>query len=462
MTHCQRDSAHSTSTRAGVVASLLLALLWFQPPAAAQQQVADVGSATVGEAAEVTYAGDVAAILQENCQVCHREGAIAPMALTTYEEVRPWAPLIRDRVVEREMPPYHYDTDIGIQELQEDKRLSEAEIQTIVKWVEQGAPAGDLAEVPPEPEWPDPAEWRMAERFGQPDVVIPSTPYDVPADGQDIWWQPTVPTGIEEDRCIKAIETKPTVEGQAFTHHANSSFMVENAEGEMERFGRLSEYALGKLGEIIPADACRIAPADSYVSWDIHYFPNGTALEDDQVEVGIWYHDEPAENFEYEQDLTLYFLEGGDYDIPPHGTLVAQGFHSFDHPVRIDSFQPHMHLRGTAASLEIFHPETGERELISMISNWNPEWQLSHVYEEDVAPLVPAGSVLEITQYYDNTENNPYNPDPNQWVGAGQRTADEMSHAWIAVTHLDQEGYEALVAERAAMEEEDATAAGDD
>jgi len=107
-------------------------------------------------------------------------------------------------------------------------------------------------------------------------------------------------------------------------------------------------------------------------------------------------------------------------------------------------------------SLEIFYPETGRREMVSMISNWNPLWHLSHIYEDDVAPLIPAGAVITLTAWYDNTENNPYNPDPDQWVGTGQRTADEMSHAWIAVTHLDQKGYEQMVSERRSATEDDA------
>jgi hypothetical protein len=103
-----------------------------------------------------------------------------------------------------------------------------------------------------------------------------------------------------------------------------------------------------------------------------------------------------------------------------------------------------------AASLEFFFPETGRRQLISMVSNWSAMWHHSHVYNADVAPLLPTGAVMVMTQWYDNTANNPINPDPTVWVGRGARTTDEMSHNWIAVTHLDQEGYERIVAEREA------------
>ena len=141
---------------------------------------------------------------------------------------------------------------------------------------------------------------------------------------------------------------------------------------------------------------------------------------------------------------------------------MTQGFHSFDHPVRIDSFQPHGHLRMNAASLEIYHPATGEVEPVSQISNWSATWHHSHIYEPDVAPLVPTGSVLVIKQWYDNTINNPNNPDPDVFVMGGSRTADEMTHAWLAITHLDDEGYEELLAQRLDQHSESVTSSKDD
>jgi len=408
---------------------------------------------------QVTFSPDIAVILQENCQVCHQAGGIGPMSLMTYDEVRPWAPMIREKVVTQEMPPYHYDTNVGIQELKSDARLSAEEIQAIVSWVDAGAPVGDPAEMPPPVEWPDAREWRMAERFGEPDVVISSSPYTVPEVGGDRWWRPQVPTGITEDRCIMAIETKPRIEGRSMTHHANSQFEVQNENGEWEQVARLSEYALGKLGEIIPEGACRKAPANSQVSWDIHYYTNGQEAPNHQVDVGIWYYPEGYQA-SYTQDLRNYDVTG-DLDIAPNGTMMAQGFQSFDHPVRIDSWQPHGHLRLVAASFEIFDPATGSRELISMVSNWTAYWHLSHVYADHVAPLVPAGAVMVMTQWYDNTVNNKNNPDPTVYVGSGSRTTDEMGHQWIAITHLDQAGYDELVAEREALDQLRNTA-GDD
>jgi len=425
---------------------------WIAVPALALAVLGLPGVANAQEGNPApTFAKDVAPILQQNCQICHQPGSIGPMSLMNYEEVRPWGPVIKLQVMSRQMPPYHYDTSVGIQELKHDMRLSEEEILTIADWVDAGSPLGNVADLPPPMTFPDAAEFRLASDLGPPDVIVRSTPYTIPANGQDRWWQPVVDVGgIPTDRCIRAIETKPSVKGRAAAHHANSTWRLtgENS-GQGGGGGRLSEYALGKLGEIVPADACRIAPANARVSWDIHYYPSGEEVVDDVVEIGIWlYPEEFKPETLYRQTLSLYNLSGGDFDIPPHGTLMTQGFHSFRTPVRIDSFQPHGHLRLKGKSLEVFNPATNRREMISQITNWNPGWHLSHIYEDHVAPLVPIGSILIITAWYDNTADNPYNPDPDQWVGIGNRTADEMSHAWIAVTHLDEEGYQRLLAER--------------
>jgi hypothetical protein len=139
--------------------------------------------------------------------------------------------------------------------------------------------------------------------------------------------------------------------------------------------------------------------------------------------------------------------------IPPHEIVMTEGFHSFDHPIRIDSWQPHGHLRLRAASLEIFYPETGRTETISMVSDWSATWHHSHIYADDVAPLVPTGAVLIQRNWYDNTADNPHNPDPDQWVNYGSRTSDEMSHGWLGITHLDEEGYQRLLEERREREE---------
>ncbi|MDF1766926.1 MAG: cytochrome c [Gammaproteobacteria bacterium] len=404
-----------------------------------------------------TYNGEVGRIINENCVVCHREGGIGPMQFENYEQIRPWAPLIQLKVARREMPPYAYDHGIGIQDLQGDWRLQQEEIDTIVAWVDAGSPLGDPDRQPPAPELNDPSEWNFVSTLGQPDRIIASQSMDIPANGNDLWSNHYVSSGITADRCIKAVQVKPRGDAKAVVHHANSAVELENADGTMERYGQLTEYAMGKWGEIVPEGVCRTIPAGAQVRWSIHMFPGGlgamapgSVIEDNVVEIGLWLHPEGYEEVaQYKQDLKLYQISPQDeLVVPPHGHAMTQGFHTFDHPVRVDSFQPHGHLRMNAASLEIFYPETGETVAVSQISKWSATWHHSHIYDPDVAPLVPAGAVLILKQWYDNTEANPNNPDPDMFVMGGSRTGDEMTHAWIAITHLDDEGFDTLVAER--------------
>ncbi|MCB1671084.1 MAG: hypothetical protein R3F41_03135 [Gammaproteobacteria bacterium] len=425
-----------------------IAALGFQASAQAQEH-----------SAEQTYTGGIGRIINDNCVVCHRDGGVGPMQFETYEQVRPWAPLISMRVANREMPPYAYDQHIGIQDLQGDWRLEQEEIDAIVGWANAGAPLGDADVTVAAADLPDPNQWTFAKEFGQPDLIIPSSPYDIPSTGNDLWSKEFVSTGLTEDRCIKAVQVKPRGDAAAVVHHANSDVYIEGEDGQLENYGQLTEYAMGKWGEIPGDGVCRMMPANSHVLWDIHMFPGGVGatakgemIEDNVVEIGVWFHEPGYEQSAYNQDLRLYGMregyQNGHLIIPPNGTVMTQGFHSFDHPVRIDSFQPHGHLRMRAASLEIYYPETGRTEQISQISNWSATWHHSHLYDRDAAPLLPAGAVLVIKQWYDNTADNPNNPDPEQWVYGGSRTGDEMSHAWIAVTHLDDEGYEKLLADR--------------
>ena len=399
---------------------------------------------------EPTYTNGVADIINNNCVVCHREGGIGPMKFENYEQIRPWAPLIQYKVASREMPPYSYDHGIGIQDLQGDWRLDQEDIDSVVQWVNAGAPYGDRDAVVQSPNLPDPNEWNFAADLGQPNLIIPSVPLDIPANGNDMWHKHIVDSGVTEDRCIKAIQVKPLGHAKAVVHHANSNLYIDGQTG-----GMLTEYAMGKWGELVPNEVCRTFPANAQVRWDIHMFPGGVGataqgqmVEDNVVEIGLWFH-EPGFEPKYKQDLSLYRLGNqADIVIPPHGYYMTQGFKSFDHPVRIDSWQPHGHLRMNAASLEIFFPATGRTEPISQVSKWSATWHHSHIFSPGSAPLVPTGAVLVMKQWYDNTSNNPNNPDPDMWVVGGSRTGDEMTHNWMAITHLDDEEFERLSSER--------------
>ena len=196
----------------------------------AQAQV----SFSASETDEVTYTRDVAPIIQQNCEVCHRPGGIGPMDLVTYDDVRRYARRVREQVANRLMPPYYYDDDIGIQELQHDWRLSEEDIATVVAWVDQGSVEGDPADMPVA-DLPDTEEWTFASTLGAPDLVVPSTPIDVPADGNDMWHRPYVPTGVDGDRCIRALQVKPA--GNAKGRRAPRELHVPARAGRRELRG---------------------------------------------------------------------------------------------------------------------------------------------------------------------------------------------------------------------------------
>ena len=256
----------------------------------------------------VTFAKDIAPILQKNCQQCHQPGAIGPMPLTTFEEARPWARAIRQKVIAGEMPPYRYDRNVGVQQLKYDLRLSDAEIQKIARWADEGAPRGNPADLPPPLTFPDPTKWAFADQFGPPDLVVRTKPFTLPGKGQDVWWRPIVPTGLTKDRCIKAVSVKPSLKGRASAHHANSELVVlDEKTGQYVSGDRITEYALGKVGEIVPPDGCRTLPANSLVKWDVHYYPIGQELKDDVVEMGFWLYPE-GHQAKYKQDLKLYTL----------------------------------------------------------------------------------------------------------------------------------------------------------
>ncbi len=426
-------------------AALALAILALvaAAPAAAQQYAANNGGT---HEAEVTFSKDVAPILQANCEICHRPASVGPMSLMTYQEVRRYASRARDLVSKRLMPPYHLDTGVGIQDIKDDWRLSDEEIETVVAWVDAGAPEGNPADLPPPIEWPNEQKWQLEDILGPPDHVIKSKPFDVSAEGGDTWWRPRVPTGLDEDKWVMAAETRPSFPaGRQVVHHAIPRLLRLNDEGEYRRIQSLSEYAMGKVGEIVPRDAGRLLKASDMIEWDAHYYPMGYDVPGDQLELGIWFHEEGYEP-EFNQDLRLYPLRG-DIALRPGGTAMTQGFHRWDHPVRLDSFQPHGHVHLHAMSMQAVYPD-GNVELLSMVTDFDARWHHSYIYEDDVAPLLPTGTVLVLTGWYDNTAENELTPDPEIWYARGARTMDEMSHAWIAVTHLTEEGYQKVVEER--------------
>ncbi|MEE2638727.1 MAG: cytochrome c [Acidobacteriota bacterium] len=386
--------------------------------------------------ADVTFARDVASILQEKCEACHRPGQMAPMSLTTYEEVRPWARAIRTKVLARDMPPWHLDKTTGVQRFVNDISLSDEQIATIVAWVDAGAPLGSRVELPSVREWPDEERWRVGDLLGRdPDLVVQSTPWTQPAEGQDQWWQPVVDSGLTEDRWIKAVEVRPTLEGRRIVHHGNSA---------------LAEFAVGKAGEIYPDETGRLLEAGASVSFDIHYHSVGEEITD-YLSVGVWFYPEDVvPKYEVKHSAMGVFQAMDTFDLPPHTITKHHAFIPLKQPTRILSYQPHMHVRGKAMSMEAILP-TGRVEMLSHVANFNFNWHVNYVYADDTAPLLPAGTMIKITAWHDNTSGNRANPDPTQWVGWGQRSYDDMYHAHVRYIELSEEDYEDAVIERRAV-----------
>jgi hypothetical protein len=406
-----------------------------------------------------TFTKDVAPIFQAKCEACHRTDSMAPMSLTNYQEARPWARAIKTRVTARQMPPWHIDKNIGIQEFKNDRSLTDAEIDTISRWVDAGAPMGDPKEMPPPVKWPDASVWNLASRFGPPDLVVPSPAFTMPAHSQDAWDKRASPSGVTEPRWVRGIEIRPaTNKGRKIVHHALARLSQDDptdpaaADGDDDSIntgpGLFMEWAVGKQGEIMREGTGKLLLPGSQFVWDIHYSAAGEEITNN-VELGIWFYPKGQEP-KHRQVLHLMGASGGAIDIPPNTIKGTQGFFVMKQNGRVESFQPHMHLRGKAMTMEAILP-TGQSQMLSHVNNFNFNWHTSYYYADDAAPLLPKGTILKISAWHDNTSANKSNPDPNQWVGSGDRTVDEMAHAWVNVTYLDDEDYKAEVAKRKAV-----------
>ena len=440
-------------------------------PLAAQgtAPVATVAAVTARVAARAgdppTWSNGVSRLMQEKCQVCHQPGSVAPMSLLTYADAKRAAEKIKSRVATRRMPPWHLDKTVGIQEYKNDRSLTDAQVETIVNWVDAGAPEGDPKLAPPPVKWPDPAEWQFADKFGKPDLIVKSTPYSVGARGQDKWWRPLTETGLKEERWVRAIEIKPKLPlGKKVVHHVLT--MLEQDEGPMLRglastamdhgagarpmsAGLFMEWALGKAGEIYGDDAGKLMLPGAKIRWEVHYYAIGQEVKDDEVELGIWFY---PKGYQPKNRTILNMFNvaaNSELDIPPGAKTVTQNYYVLPAPARIENFQPHMHMRGKAMMMEAVYPD-GKREVLSHVNNFQWNWHNNYMYADEVAPLLPKGTMLVFTAWHDNTKDNPNNPDPEQWIGWGDRTVDEMAHAWVDVTYLEQADFDQKVATRKA------------
>lgn len=412
--------------------------------------------------AKPTFAKDIARIFQEKCEECHRQGTAAPMSLATYQQVRPWAKSIRERVIRRNMPPWHLDKTVGIQSFQNDRSLSDAQIETIVRWVDSGAPMGDPKDLPPAKVWPDEQGWVLAKQYGPPDLILKSDDYTMPAQAQDAWFRPVTNVPLTEPRWVRAVEMRPgTVKGRKIMHHVLAGLIQEEPNARASRAGAgdgdtansgaggpglLMEWAIGKNYDTYRPNTGKLLLPGSRISWELHLHAVGEEIRD-HAELAVYFYPK-GETPKYRTRLTLFGATantGSRLDIPPNTIAVTQGFHVLAQPARLENFQPHMHLRGKAMAIEAILPN-GTTQMLSYVDHFNFNWMNNYIYAEDAAPVLPKGTIIHVTAWHDNTTGNKNNPDPDQWVGWGDRTVDEMAHAWVNVTYISEEDYQAWLA----------------
>ncbi|MBI3470920.1 MAG: hypothetical protein HY013_06145 [Candidatus Solibacter usitatus] len=389
---------------------------------------------SAGAAAEVTFARDVAPILQKRCQSCHRPNTFAPMSLLTYEETRPWARAIKEKVVLREMPPWFIDKNVGVRHFENDVSLSDPEIATIVKWVDGGAPKGNPADMPPPRQFEDTEKWHI----GEPHVVV-QLPKDLvaPAQAADRWIDILVDPGLTEDRYLQAVETKPA-KGFRVVHHVVTS-LRNDEDSDLDQAAFLNEYALGKNGDVFPEGAARLIRAGTRINFNVHLHSVGVETAAN-VELGLKFY--PKGYVPKHVQLTQRIGITQDLDIPPNTDNVRMdGYTTLTKPARILSFQPHMHNRGKAQCMEAIYPGGQKVETLSCVSRYQFAWHLVYLYKDDEQPLLPAGTMLHVISWHNNTSSNRFNPDPDALVTFGQRTIDEMGFAWVSYYYLSDEEF---------------------
>jgi hypothetical protein len=282
------------------------------------------------EPGKVTFSKDVAPIFQAKCEECHHPGTAAPMSLVTYQEIRPWAKSIRERVVTRNMPPWHLDKTVGIQHFSNDRSLTDDQIETVRLWVDAGAPEGNPKDLPAPKKWPTNEGWETAKILGQPDFVVKSADYTMPAQGQDVWWKPVTVLPITEPRWVRAVEIRPgTLAGRKITHHARADLEQDDPSDAGEGIrpaGFLMEWAIGKQNDVYPADSGKLLMPGARVRWEEHLHAVGEEITD-HVELAVWLFPKGQEP---KYKTTLAFLPatprlGGSQviDVPPNSTAVT-------------------------------------------------------------------------------------------------------------------------------------------
>ncbi|MBZ5556370.1 MAG: thiol-disulfide isomerase [Acidobacteriia bacterium] len=380
-----------------------------------------------------TFTKDVAPILYKNCAECHRPTSMAPMSLMTYDDVRPWARAVKQKVVARQMPPWGADPTVA--KYANDVSLKQSDIDTIVAWVDGGAPQGNAADLPKAPEFAD--GWSI----GKPDVVLRmQQPFAVPADGTVPYTYVTIPTNFATDVWIRGVELKPT--DRRVVHHI-ISYVVEgngmpaDPKPSLTRDLTRKEVA-GGLGGLVPGrlyglyedGVARKIPAGADIVLQMHYTTVGQPVID-QTEIGLVLSKEPPAKLRQEAGGAI---PNTTFAIPPGDpNFAVTGQQKIDRDTYLSTMYPHMHVRGKDATYSIVYPD-GREEVVLRVPKYDFNWQLSYKLAEP--RLMPKGSILKVVMHYDNSSGNRFNPDPTATVRWGDQTWEEMMLGYYGTIEL--------------------------
>lgn len=368
-------------------------------------------AATTSPAAP-TFSKDVAPILYNRCLECHRPGEAAPMTFRSYSEVRPWAKAIKQQVAQRVMPPWHADPSVN--HFANSRRLSDAEVATVVRWVDAGSPEGNPAYMPKMPDFVQ--GWNI----GKPDLVVDiGQDFQIPAEGVVRYQYFKVDPGFKEDTWVQAVEARPTQRAQV--HHI--LVFVQEGGRRAPRGGEqfsdmLIGYAPGVPTITWDKDTAYLVKAGSTLLFQVHYTVNGKEAVDRSL-LGMKFRKD-APKF---RALTGSAVQPR-LAIPPNDSnYEAKAIYTFKEDVTMLDLTPHMHLRGKAFKYVLTYPDGRSEELLN-VPKYDFNWQLSYIMAEP--RIIPAGSKIEATAWYDNSVNNKYNPDPTKLVRWGDQTFEEM------------------------------------
>jgi AhpC/TSA family len=372
------------------------------------------------DGSQVSYASDIAPILQENCTGCHSEGGIAPWAMTDYKMIKGFAPMIREVLRTKRMPPWHADPEIG--KFTGNHGLPDEQLATLVSWLEAGAPRGEGDDPL---QLPKPAREMWA--LGEPDLIMQLPAFDVPASGEVDYQYPIVQNPLDHGVWVAAGTIVPG--DPKAVHHVLVGSIDEKPEGGKrgEVFDNyIMGYAPGNESGLMPEGTGVYVPAGGYFAFQVHYTPYGRASVD-ETQIGLYIADETPNNY-----LRQHVVVNADIAITPHESAHEEvAYFEFWDDATIHWLVPHAHYRGKSATFELAYPD-GRTELILSVPNYDFNWQRTYEFEEPVK--VPAGTRIIHRMVYDNSSNNPGNPDPGRKVPWGLQSWDEMLYGSVSYT----------------------------